>query len=186
VTHPSDDPDNKRPARYGPFAVATVTMALVVWPIAFNLGAYDAVFYDDIFRFVVAALAGLLVTFFAPPYSGRTLWFMRCALAAPVAWLLMAVLLFDSTAGAATDPVFGWFALLAALLAIPAVFLLLIELFVPEITTLDSTRLVVPTVVVVAIMAICGYVVGANNDAFLTCDDFKTAGSDEPANCAKE
>ena len=175
----------RTPARYGPLAGATVTMALVAWPIAFNLGAYDAVFYEDVFRFVVVALAGFLVTFLAPPYSGRRLWFLRCALAAPGAWFVMAVLLFESTAAAATNAVFGWFALFAVLLAIPVAFRLLVELFVPEISALESARLLVQSVAVVAVLAASGYIVGANNDAFLTCDDFKIAGSDEPVNCNK-
>ena len=31
--------------RYGPFAIAVMTMSLVSWPIAFNLGAFGVVFY---------------------------------------------------------------------------------------------------------------------------------------------
>ena len=184
MTDASTDGGPRRGPRYGPFAIATVTMALVTWPIAFNLGAYDAVFYEDVFQFVVAATAGLAITLITPPYRGRRLWYIRSALAAPAVWLGLSVLVFDSTAEAATDPVFGVLALGAAVLSIPAVLRLLIDLFVPELTSLRETRLVASAVVVIAMIAVTGFAVGANNDAFLTCDDFTIAGSDTPANCS--
>ena len=173
-----------RTARYGPLAIATVTMALVTWPIAFNLGAYDAVFYDDVFQFVVAATAGLAVTTITPPYRGRTLRSVRLALAAPAVWLGLSVIYFDSTAEAAADPVFGVLGLVAAVVSIPTVITLLIDLFVPELTSMRETRLVASAIAVIVLIAVAGFAVGTNNDAFLTCEDFTIAGSDQPANCA--
>ena len=38
--------------------------------------------------------------------------------------------------------------------------------------------------VTIALVALAGFAVGRNNDAFLTCEDFKIAGSDQPENCA--
>ena len=180
---PSKDAPGRVP-RFGPFAVAAVTMALVTWPIAFNLGAYDAVFYQDIFQFVVAATAGLAVTLITSPYRGRTLWLVRLALAAPAAWLALSVIYFDSTMDAAADPVFGVLGLVAAVVSIPTVLTLLMDLFVPELTSLRESRLIVAAVAVIVLIAVAGYAVGANNDAFLTCEDFTLAGSDRPANCA--
>ena len=45
-------------------------------------------------------------------------------------------------------------------------------------------RFVASAVAVIVLIAVAGYAVGANNDAFLTCQDFTIAGSDRPANCA--
>ena len=60
----NDSPDGpeagSRPDRdrtYGPAAVAVVTIALTAWPIAFDLGAYDAVFYQNAFQIVVVSTA---------------------------------------------------------------------------------------------------------------------------------
>ena len=175
--------DEARP-RYGPFAIATVTASLFAWPIAFNLGAYGEVFYEDIFNFVVLGMAGLAVSFLTPAQEGSRLWATRVALAAPALWFLLAVVLFDSTAEAATDPVFGLVGLVVALVSVPAVFFLVVELFLPEASALDSLRLVVAAVLVVALIAVAAYAVGRNNDRFLQCRDFKVAGADQPTNCS--
>jgi len=171
--------------RYGPIAVATVTTALVTWPIAFNLGAYDAVFYDDVFKFVVAASVGVAVALVWSPYRGRELALRCAALGAPALWLVLSIIWFDSTAAAASDPVFGVLALLAALVSVPTVLKMTIDLFVPELGSVGDPRAVAFALVVVVIVAVAGFVVGANNDAFLTCEDFKIAGADQPSNCAR-
>lgn len=169
---------------YGPAAVATVTMALTIWPIAFNLGAYHAVFYEDIFQLVVISTVGLAITTFRPNYRGRTLLFVRLSLAAPALWLALSVTLFDSTAEAASDPYFGTIGLIIVAVSIPTVLKLLIDLFTPDLASLRDSHLLGFVIAVVIVVASAGYAVGANNDAFLICDDFKVAGADQPANCA--
>ncbi|MGI9603295.1 MAG: hypothetical protein ACR2QE_15515 [Acidimicrobiales bacterium] len=180
-----ESPNGSVPAtgRYGAAAVATVTMALVTWPIAFNLGAYGEVFYSDVFSFVVAATVALLVASVASPYEGRRRWLVQVALAGPVIWLLLSVVLFDSTAAAASHGVFGLVGLAVAVVSIPMVLKLLIDMFVPDFIDVPNTRRLVFFVGVIVAVALAGLAVGANNDAFLTCDDFRVAGSDEPANC---
>jgi len=39
----------------GALAVTCITLGLITWPLAFNLGAYGEVLYEDIFRVVVAS-----------------------------------------------------------------------------------------------------------------------------------
>ncbi|MDH3706658.1 MAG: hypothetical protein OES57_11370, partial [Acidimicrobiia bacterium] len=105
------------------------------------------------------------------------------ALVGPALWFALSVVFFDSTADAAVDPVFGTFGLVVAMLSIPAVFLLVIGLFLPEATALDSLRLVAAAAMVAALIGLAGFVVGRNNDRFLLCQDFKVAGADLPDNC---
>ena len=38
-----------------------MTLGLLTWPLAFNLGEYGDIFYDDIFRVVVASLSILFL-----------------------------------------------------------------------------------------------------------------------------
>ena len=170
--------------RYGPFAIAVVTISLVVFPIAFNLGAYNSVFYEDIFRFVVAATAGLGISLVANPYSGERRWMTNLALASPALWMLLAVLFTDSTADAATNAILGPLGLLVAIVSIPVVLRMLIDMFVPGFKRYTSRRLLVGGLAVVVVIAASGYLIGLNNDVFLTCDDFKVAGSDQPENCS--
>ena len=40
-------------------------------------------------------------------------------------------------------------------------------------------------VALVAVVGILGFIVGRENDRFLTCSDFAIAGSAEPENCAR-
>jgi hypothetical protein len=169
--------------RYGPFAVAIVTMSLVIWPIAFNLGAYGVVFYEDIFLFLVVATAGLAVSLLSAHMTGGQRWYVNLALAAPLIWFVLAAVFTDSTADAATNPILGTLALAIAVVSIPTVLWLMTELFAPGFRRYENRRLLIGGLVVLLAMAGGGYIVGANNDFFLTCDDFKVAGSDTPQNC---
>jgi len=172
--------------RYGPFAIAIVTISLVSWPIAFNLGAYGEVFYEDVFLFVVAATAGLAVSLLADPYSGERRWFTNVALAAPAGWLLVAVVATGSVGQAATGPILGPLALLIVLVSIPTVLRMMTDMFVPGFRSYESRRLLAGGLATIVIIAAAGFSVGVNNDSFLTCSDFKVAGSDQPSNCAQD
>lgn len=179
----SDGSARSTAGRYGPFGIAVVTISIVIWPIAFNLGAYGVVFYEDIFLFVVVATAGLAVSLLASPKTGGQRWYVNVALVAPLVWFALAATFTDSTADAATNPILGPLALATAIVSLPAALRLMIEMFVPGFRSYESRRLLVGGLVVLIGMAGAGYLVGANNDFFLTCADFKVAGSDEPENC---
>jgi hypothetical protein len=181
----SETQDLSAAGRHGPFAIAVVTISLVAFPITFNLGAYGQVFYEDMFRFVVAATAGLGVSVLADPYTGRKRWLTNAALGAPALWLLVAAELTDSAADAATDPILGSLALVVAVVSIPTVLRMLIDMFVPGFHSYTDKRLLLGGLAIVVIIAVSGWFIGANNDQFLTCDDFKIAGSDLPKNCVK-
>jgi hypothetical protein len=183
TTDTTDDPSAV--GRYGPFAIAVVTISLVVFPIAFNLGAYGLVFYEDVFRFVVAATAGLGVSLLATPYTGSRRWFANAALGAPALWLLLASVFTDSVADATTNPVLGPTAFVVALVSIPTVLRMLIDMFVPGFRSYTDRRLLYGGLAVVIVIAASGWFIGANNDRFLTCEDFKVAGADQPKNCVK-
>jgi hypothetical protein len=181
---PGSRPDRGR--TYGPVAVAIVTIALTAWPLAFNLGAYDAIFYQDVFQIVVVSTVAFAIVLVQPPYDGLALWFTRIALAAPAVWLTGVALLFDSLGAAVNNVVYGLAGLVIAVVSIPTVLRVLIELFTPDLALHENRRVLSFTVGVVALVAIAGFAIGRNNDAFLTCDDFKIAGSDQPTNCAAE
>lgn len=179
------DQDPAAVGRYGPFAIAVVTISLVAFPIAFNLGAYGQVFFEDVFRFVVAATAGLGVSVVATPYSGQRRWFTRAALGAPALWLLLASVFTDSVADATTNPVLGPLALIVGVVSVPTVLQMLLDMFVPGFRSYTDRWLLFGGLAVVALIAAGGFLIGAFNDRFLTCEDFKIAGSDQPENCAR-
>ena len=175
--------EQSRIHRYGPFAIAVVTISLVTWPIAFNLGAYGVVFYQDVFAFLVAATAGLAVSFLTPPYQGSRLWTTRVLLAGPALWFVFAVVFFPSIAEAAASAWFGVFGLVVAATSLPTVLLMLKDLFAPGLNTIESRPRIGAAILSIALIALAGFLVGRNNDVFLVCNDFKVAGSDVPDNC---
>ncbi len=170
--------------RYGPFGIAVVTISLAVFPIAFNLGAYGEVFYDDVFRFVVAATAGLGVSLLVDPYAGARRWLANIALASPALWLLFATVVVGSVSDAATNQVLGVAALVVGAVSIPTVLRMLIDMFAPGFRAPADKRLLLGGLAIVVGIGVVGYQIGANNDRFLTCADFTVAGADRPANCA--
>lgn len=187
---PRDAPEDQGHARrdrvFGPAALAVVTIALTTWPIAFNLGAYDAVFYQDVFQILVVATVSLTIVLVKPPYEGATLGFVRVALAAPALWFVGAILLFDSLGAAENNSVYALVGLFIAIVSIPTVLRVLIQMFTPELTLLGNPRMLSFAVGIVVLVAMLGFAVGRNNNYFLTCDDFKIAGSDQPPNCATD
>ncbi|MGI9585602.1 MAG: hypothetical protein ACR2N7_08435 [Acidimicrobiia bacterium] len=171
---------------YGPAAAALLTVSLATWPIAFNYGAYGAVFYQDVFQLVVVATVGFVLTVAKPHYRGSRLWFARVALVAPLLWIALAVFLFDSLGAAISNPVYAIAGLMSAIVSVPVVLRLLIDMFARDLTTMSDRNMLATGIAVVVLIATVGFIVGKNNDAFLTCNDVKVAGSDQPANCASD
>ncbi len=60
-------------------------MGLVVWSVAFNLGAFGVVFFKDVFAVVVTATVALLVSFVVPEVFAGPLWAVRLLLAGSMA-----------------------------------------------------------------------------------------------------
>jgi hypothetical protein len=169
----------------GPLAVAAVTLGLVTWPIAFNLGAYGEIFYDDIFRVVVASSILFVIVAVNPPYSAPAIWIVRAALALPLLWVLVSGYVVGSTSEAMTRPVFVAWLVLVAVVSVPITLRLLVDLFTPDVSRTGSRRLTVSIVLLVAAVAAIGFTAGWQNPRFMTCADFAVAGSSEPENCAR-
>jgi hypothetical protein len=165
--------------------LATITLALIAWPLGFNFGAYGQVFYEDVFSMVVAASATLATAVVLSPPERRLPRSAALALAAPAVWLALAVAFFQSVQEAASSPLFGTIGLALVFISVPVIIWTLIRLFNPDLTRTRGHRARLGSAVIIIVAALAGFVVGANNDAFMVCDDFKVAGSDLPANCAK-
>lgn len=174
-----------RPSVGGPLAVASVTLGFVTWPIAFNLGAYGEIFYDDVFRFMVASSILFVIVALNPPYPAPAIWVVRAALVLPVVWVVAAGYLVGSTSEAMTRPVFVVSLVLVGILSVPVTLRLLVDLFTPDVSRSGSRRLTVAIVLLVATVAIVGFTAGWQNPRFMTCADFAVAGSSEPDNCSQ-
>jgi len=181
---PPIDPDDRRTRIGGPLALTAVTLGLITWPIAFNLGAYGEVFYSDVFSVVVASTILFVITFFIAPNSARSSWPVRAALIAPMLWLVAAAWVDGSTSAALDRPLFVAWMVLILLVSVPITLRILIDMFMPELTMAASRRVLWSIVALAVVVSAIGFVVGRENYRFLTCADFSIAGSAEPDNCA--
>jgi hypothetical protein len=181
---PQTESDERRSRTGGPLALTAVTLGLITWPIAFNLGAYGEVFYTDVFRVVVASTILFAITCFAPVYPTPWIWLVRAALIAPMLWLLTAAWLEGSTSAALDRPLFAIWIVIILLVSVPITLRLLIDMFMPELSGAASRRMLWSIIGLAVVVGGAGFVVGRENDRFLTCGDFSVAGSAEPDNCA--
>ena len=181
---PRIDADDRRARAGGPLALTAVTLGLITWPIAFNLGAYGEVFYSDVFRVVVASTILFVITCVTPVYPPPWIWLVRAALIAPMLWMLTAAWVEGSTSAALDRPLFVVWIVMILLVSVPITLRLLIDMFMPELTMATSRRVLWSIVALAVVVSAIGFVVGRENDRFLTCADFSMAGSAEPDNCA--
>jgi hypothetical protein len=158
-----------------------VASASVAFMLAFNLGAYGEVFFDQIFTVWVTSTIVFVGSIFSrlPPNS----WPARLVLLIPSVWLLVAWINNPGNVGAG-DTALLWLTLIITVVALPFVAWMLVSTINPDFRDLPrSNKLTVAVAVVVFFAA--GFLFGARNDTLLTCDDFKVSGNDLPANCVK-
>jgi hypothetical protein len=58
-------------------------------------------------------------------------------------------------------------------------------MFATGLTTVQDPRMLATGVDVIVLIAVIGFTVGRDNDAFLTCEDFTIAGSDPGELCSR-
>jgi len=181
-------PDEETPVgsltSVGALSLAAVTLSLITFPLAFNLGAYDVVFYQDVMKLVIAASTLLGLTFLGPNSHSRTTWMTRAALASLPAWFLAAAVVHGSTGEALDHAVFKVWLLVSTITSVPLTLKLLVQMFTPEVGQLRNRRLAALLALVVVVSGV-GFVFGREHPRFLTCNDFSVAGSAEPEGCAK-
>ncbi len=159
----------------------SVASASVAFMLAFNLGAYGEVFFDQIFTVWIASTLVLLGSIFTrlPPNT----WPPRLVLLLPTVWILVGWVDNPRTEDAGASALL-WLTLAITVVALPFAAWILVSTINPDFRDLARNyKIVVGAVVVVAFAA--GYGIGARNDVLLTCDDFKVSGNDLPTNCVK-
>lgn len=171
------------------FVLATVTMSLSVWDVAFTLGAYNTVFFDKIFTVWVASTSALLASLFIPPPPGRERflsWRGRFVLLLPTLAVLLQLAEQGTLIGdrvAALALVLG---LLSAIFTLPYTIYVLILVVTPDLENMKTPRLAAAMIIIVVVVGLIGFQVGRHNRLFLTCEDFTVSGSDTPVNCHHE
>lgn len=159
-----------------------VPAALLAFWIGFNLGAFDEIFFDQVLAVWVTAtivLVGSLVSKL-PPRS----WWGRLALLTPTVWLIAATVIDPGDSGVAVDVLFV-ITLVVTVVTLPFIGWILVTAINPDFVTLPRmNKAAVITAALVFFLG--GWILGTANDRFLTCEDFKVSGADQPSNCNPE
>jgi hypothetical protein len=179
-------PEEEQPVNSDPSqatAVLAVGMSIAVWWPSFTLGAWGILFFDQKLAVWTAATAALLVVLFHRR-GGRNRLGRVVALLVPTLWLVLAI--FVRAEGNFLNPLIDGLGVTVAFLGIPATIWVLARIIWPEFgeDLMPSRRAVV--IASVAFIAVASFLLGANQAAFLTCEDFSISGNSEPPGCRPE
>jgi len=157
-------------------AVATASGAFML---GFNFGAFDVIFFDALLSIWVVATIVLVASFLTnlPPRG----WFGRLILLTPSVWIILAWIADPAGEDAASDALYV-FTLVLMLITLPFIAWVLVSAINPDFLVLPRPNRVAILAALV-VFALAGFAMGARNDVFLNCDDFKVSGNDLPANC---
>jgi hypothetical protein len=78
------------------------------------------------------------------------------------------------------------FLIIASLICAPLIVWMVARLLAPSFFTLPGGRTKVAVVVIVATVALIGYVVGRFDYRFVSCGEFEAAGDEPPPSCSRE
>ncbi len=165
------------------FVIATVSLSLVVWNLAFNLGAFDTIFFDKMFSVWVICTV-LLLTQIVLPKTYRKLTILGAlALFAPSFWVILQYLDVMPGFSIEVSELLYLLSFILTIICLPYTVYLVMSFLQEEVVALRPRRLMVWLFVITASIGLVGYFVDANNDIFLFCEDFKVSGNDLPTNC---
>lgn len=165
----------------GRFGVVMVAMAVIVWWPAFTLGAWETIFFPQLFALWAAATAAFVFVLVERRPVGARLW-RAFVLLLPSVWLLVTLFTPEET----TDLVVlivDLVAIVTVLLGLPFTMWVLVRIMWPDLGGHTSWRTRWLVIGVVVGVAIVSYLIGLNQDRFLTCEEFTIAGNSPPPGC---
>ena len=163
-----------------PVGVVMVGMSVVVWWPAFTIGVYGELFFDQILTLWAASTAAFVfVLVERQPVGARLARAFVLLLPSAYIVLLFVVGETDDLVVALVDLA----AIGAVIIGIPFTLWVLVRIVWPDFATTTSRRTKWLIVLVVLGIAIASFVLGLNQEHFLTCEDFRLSGNFPPAGC---
>ena len=171
-----------RPGELRGFFATTIAISLVVWDLAFALGAYHTVFYYRLLQIFVVSAVLLLGAVVLRKHMTVRPW-MLAVLSVPVIWLVWRLV---APVGGHWHRVYRGvdIALITiVLVTLPITLWAVARIVAPEYFELSTLRLRLAGAAIVAVVAVAGLLAGQFNQHIVTCRDFVVAGDDTPPNC---
>ncbi len=162
------------------FVVAVSSLA--VWDISFNFWAFGTIFFYKIFSLWVVSTALLLAHFLFEKNKKFLNKWSIFALSTPTIWALIEVWENHAETIYITDSILSLIAILACLIALPYVLYIFFNIIVLEASSFPK-KMIYKIIFINVVIAICGFLLGANNYVLLDCEDFKISGMEKPSNC---
>jgi hypothetical protein len=160
-------------------AVAVGAAAVAWWP-AFTLGAWGAVFFEQVLALWAAATAALVVVLMRGS-SRRTPWPVTASLLIPSVWLALTML---PVAEAGTPADFmAWTAIAFTTLGVPYLLVVLLRIASPGSAALVDIRHRAAAGIAVLLVVVLAYLLGTQHPRILTCEDFTISGNSQPDGC---
>lgn len=163
-----------------PLAVISVGMAVVVWWPAFVLGAWGVLFFDTLLTLWVASTAAFVFVLFERRPVGKRLW-RAFLLLLPTVWLIFSFIDLDTT------DLFTFIAsalgLVVVLIASPLTVWELARIMWPDFGENSTHRQRWLIIGVVVGLGVAAFLLGVNQEQFLTCEEFVISGNSEPPGC---
>ncbi|GAA1858469.1 hypothetical protein ACFQZV_01780 [Microbacterium koreense] len=166
-----------------PIGVVMVGMSAIVWWPAFTLAVWKDIFFDDVMVLWAASTAAFVFVLVERRPIGARLA-RAFVLLFPTAWLVL-----NFVVGETEDfmvALLDLTAIATVLLGIPFTLWVLVRIVWPDFAaeTRPGARWLIASVVLG--IAVASYILGLNQEHFLTCEDFAISGNAEPANCTPE
>ncbi|WP_034592981.1 hypothetical protein [Hamadaea tsunoensis] len=175
--HPSG-----RPGELRGFFATTIGVSLVVWDLAFSLGAYHTVFYYRLLQIFVVSAVLLLGAVVLRRHLTVRPW-MLAILSTPVVWLAWRLIVPIGGHWHSVYRVIDSALITLVLVTLPVTLWAVARIVAPEYFELSTLRLRLASAAIVVVVAVAGLLTGQFNNHVVTCQDFIVAGDDTPANC---
>ncbi|MEM7336231.1 MAG: hypothetical protein AAF490_29390, partial [Chloroflexota bacterium] len=124
-------------------------------------------------------MACLLLPQETRPVDGWGMW----ALSTPTIWLILSVIQIQNDSWTILDQLISVVGLIVLFIALPYVAYILISVTQEETLRIKPQRLLYQLILIAVVVGTIGFSVGRFNHLILTCEDFKLAGYDQPAQC---
>jgi hypothetical protein len=152
----------------------------VAWWPAFTLGAWGAVFFEQVLALWAASTAALVVLLVRSG-AWAVPWPMTASLLIPSIWLLVTMLPVAEDGTPAV--ILAWAAITFTVLGVPYLLLVLLRVASPDAEGLVDIRHRATAGAAVLLVVVLAYLLGTQHPRFLTCDDFVISGNSQPEGC---
>lgn len=167
------------------FLIIAFGSGINIWNIAFELGAWNTVLYNNLTLIWGCSLITLFYVLFVADKANSIGLFEQIAISLPSCWFLLMIV---NSLYLESELIGQWLhfsAFLVVLICIPAL-LYFVLLIIERDALLLDIKSYTKLFVLLIFMAGLGFVTGKFNYIFFSCSDFVYAGSYKPKNCQIE